>query len=179
MIEICNKNISCCGCSEMDTCTKKKQVQLYKDFFTLYGNYQEKYTSKQFYISAEHPNNIHTEKEVLKALKSADENIEKLELYIAMLQSYKIELVNRYNYLMTTPTKEKILLQRYKKYNGKVFYYIRFYSVDLTIGEETETDTKTYKGTERKQAFSDFENLKKEHTNAIFETDTEKKHWEK
>lgn len=179
MIEICNKNIPCCGCSNADTCTKKKQDQLFKEFFTKYTHYSTDSAEKTFHIWQEHPEKLHTQKEVLKRLNSADQDIEKLENYIAMLQAYKIELVKRYNYLETTPTKQKIKLQRYKKYQGNVFYYIIFYTVDLETGHEEETERRTYKGTERKQALEDFEKLKKENQNFLFEKDIDKKSWER
>lgn len=179
MIEICQKNILCCGCPDMDSCTKQKQEELYKKLFSKYGNYIKEYNTTQFYISCDHPEKMETESDVLKWLHHADQDIEKLELYIARLQAYKMELIKRYNYILTRPTKEKILLQRHKKYQGNVFYYIIFYLVDLETGTEKETNRITYKGTERKQAFTDFDKICKEHKNAIIEKDIEKKNWEK
>ena len=87
--------------------------------------------------------------------------IDKLEKNIAMLKAYKMGLVDRYNYLATSPTREKILLQRVKKYGGKVAYYIIFYSVNLTDGHEVEKDRLTFAGSERRQAFKKFEELAK------------------
>lgn len=179
MLEICQKNIDCCGCPNMDTCNALKQEKLLHDLFDLYGNYHKDMTSKQFYITCEHPEKIETESDIMKWLDHANKDIEKLELYIARLQAYKMELVKRYNYIMTRPTKEKILLQRYKKYRGNVYYYIIFYTVDLETGTEKETDRKTYKGTEKKQALKDFETICKDHKNAIIIKDIDKKSWEK
>jgi hypothetical protein len=42
----------------------------------------------------------------------ADADIQRLEKNIAMLKAYKMGLVDRYNYLATSPTREKILLQQ-------------------------------------------------------------------
>lgn len=90
-----------------------------------------------------------------------------------------MELVKRYNYILTVPTKEKILLKRHKKYRGNVYYYIIFYSVNLETGEETETDRKIYKGSERKKAFEDYNMICIDHVGAICEMDVERNKWEK
>jgi hypothetical protein len=162
----------------MDTCTKKKQAELFKDFFTRYGTYEAETAEKTIHIWQQHPEKLYAQSDVLKYIESANKDIERLELTIAMLQAYKMELVKRYNYLETTPTRQKIKLQRYKKYRGNVFYYIVFYTVDLTTGHEEETQRKTYKGAERKQAFSDFETICKGNPQAIIEKDIEKSRWE-
>lgn len=179
MIEICEKNIPCCGCPNMDSCTKAKQEDLFKEFFTKYSDYSKESAERSIHIWQQHPEKLYTQKDVLYRLNSANQDIERLEKIIAMLQAYKIELVKRYNYLETTPTKQKIKLERYKKYQGNIFYYIIFYTVDLITGHEEETERRTYKGSDRKQAFTDFEKLCKEYKNAIIEKDITKKAWEK
>lgn len=178
MIE-CIKNIECCDCPEMGSCATYAQNKLFKEFFMQYGTYREEYHTQHLYLSAEHPSNIYTLEGVQKYIKRADDNITELQKYIDMMQAYKMELVKRYNYILTVPTKEKILLKRHKQYRGNVYYYIIFISVNLETGEETETDRKTYKGSERKQAFADFEKIAKEHKNAIIQKDIEKSRFEK
>lgn len=177
-MNICEK-IDCSSCHELGNCTKTRQQVLFENLFKQYGSYRKEYTTKTLYLHAEHPEKMHTQDEVTKAFLKADAAIEELETYIAMYKAYKIELAKRYNYLETRPTKEKIKLQRYKKYQGNVFYYIIFYLVDLETGEEIETDRQTYKGTERKQAFTDFDKICKEHKNAVIEKDIDRKSWEK
>ena len=111
-------------------------------------------------------------------MKRAEEDINRLENYILQLKAYEIALTERYNYLETVPKKQKIKLQRYKKYRGNVFYHIIFYEVNLDTNEEIEIKRTTYKGTERKQALIDFESLKTEYKSAIFVKDIEKSKYE-
>lgn len=178
MIDICNKKIPCCGCPDADTCTKERRENLFKELFTKYGSYSESPAERTIHIFENHPSNIYTCDEVVRNMARADADIQRLEKNIAMLKAYKMGLVNRYNYLATSPTREKILLQRVKKYGGKVAYYIIFYSVNLTDGHEVEKDRLTFAGSERRQAFKKFEELAKEHSSAVFEKDVAKKSWE-
>lgn len=179
MISICNKNIECCGCPNMDNCTMSKCSQLMQELFTRY-NYHSKDTAEHtIHIFGIHPEKLHKQSEVLRRIESANQDIERLEKYIAMLTAYRMELVNRYNYLETTPTKTKIKLQRYKKYQGKVYYYIIYYSIDLETGHEEETKRITYAGTERKKAIEEFDKLCKNNPNFIIEKDIAKGKWEK
>lgn len=179
MKEICINNIDCSSCPNMGGCNLLKHEALFQEFFTLYGSYCTEPANKTIHLYQPHPEKIHTIKEIEKRLHEADHDIEKLEKYIVMLQSYKIELVKRYNYIATAPTQKKIKLQRYKKYQGNVFYYVIVYDVDLISGHEQEAERQTFKGTERKQATAVFEQLKAQYTNAMIEIDIDKKSWEK
>ena len=93
-----------------------------------------------------------------------------------MLKAYKIELVDRYNYIVKSTTREKIKLQRIKK--TRVEYHIIFYTVNLVDGHETENKRIKFSGTERAAAIKEFEKLAKEHVNAITEKDISKNPWE-
>lgn len=179
MIDICYKNIDCCGCPNMDTCTKSKSSQLMQDLFTRYSYHSKDTAEHTINIFGIHPEKLHNQTDVLRRIDSTSKDIERLEKYIAMLTVYRMELVKRYNYLETVPTKTKIKLQRYKKYQGKVYYYIIYYSIDLETGHEEETKRTTYAGTERKKAFEEFEKLCKENPTFIIEKDLEKGRWEK
>lgn len=95
------------------------------------------------------------------------------------MQAYKIALTDRINYLLAVPTKGKIKLQRYKKYQGNVYYYIIFYTVNLDDGTETETNRITFKGTERKKALEAFKKLKEERKNTDFVEDIAKPQYER
>ena len=95
------------------------------------------------------------------------------------LKAYRIALTERYNFITTAPTKKKIKLYREKKYGGKVFYFIQFYTVNLVDGYEDLTEAIRYEGKERKKAIEHFEQLKKEKTGVIFEQDIERGRWER
>lgn len=176
MIDICNKKIPCCGCPDADTCTKKKQQDLFKEFFSKYGSYCEDGAERTIHVYQSHPKQLYTEEGITHNMSRADADIERLEYIIAMLKAYKIELVDRYNYIVTSPTREKIKLQRIKK--TKVEYHIIFYTVNLVDGHETEKKRIKFSGTDRAAAIKEFEKLAKEHTNAITEKDISKNPWE-
>jgi len=178
MNEICVKEIDCCGCPEMDACTMKKKDNLINKLFSRYGS-ASKYAEHTIHVWEVSTKEIKTQKEIISRMEHAQKTIEQLENYILMLQAYKIDLANRYNYLEISPKREKIKLERYKKYKGNVFYYLIFSEINLLDGEENETNRETYTGKEKKKACNRFEELKKERKNAIFEKDIEKKSWEK
>lgn len=178
MKEICVKKIPCCGCPEMDTCTLEKSENLLKELFTRYGNYNKEMSDKTIRIYEQHPEKLHTEKDILYYFDKAQKDIEQLERVILQLKAYENALTERYNFIKTAPTKQKIKLYREKRWKDKVYYYILFYSVNLIDNHEELTQTIKYTGKERKRAIEDFEQLQKEKKNVIFEKDIEKRSWE-
>ena len=95
------------------------------------------------------------------------------------LKAYKNALTERYNFIKTAPTKQKIKLYREKRWKDKVYYYILFYSVNLTDGHEELMQSIKYTGKERRKAIEDFEKLQKERTGVIFEKDIKRAKWER
>lgn len=178
MSNICIKKIPCCGCANMYTCTFEKSENLLKELFTRYGNYTKEMSDKTIRIYEQHPENLHTEKEILYYFDKAQKDIEQLEKAILQLKAYENALTERYNFIKTAPTKQKIKLYREKRYQGKVYYFILFYSVNLTDGHEELIQSIKYTGKERRKAIEDFEQLRKEKKDAIFEKDIEKRYWE-
>ena len=178
MKTICNNNEDCNRCSNMGACNAIKYQDLINEFFRLYGSCSTQEANKTIHIWHPHPETIHKSSEIAERMKRAEEDINRLENYILQLKAYEIALTERYNYLETVPKKQKIKLQRYKKYRGNVFYHIIFYEVNLDTNEEIEIKRTTYKGTERKQALIDFESLKTEYKSAIFVKDIEKSKYE-
>ena len=79
----------------------------------------------------------------------------------------------------SAPTKQKIKLYREKRWKDKVYYYILFYSVNLTDGHEELMQSIKYTGKERRKAIEDFEKLQKERTGVIFEKDIKRAKWER
>lgn len=176
MTKECKTN--CCRCPERDTCENMHE-RLINELFTIYGQPRKETSDKVIRIYEQHPEHLHTERDILNSFTHVRENMERLEEIMLELKAYQIELTNRYNYIKTAPIKQKIKLQREKRYQEKVYYYIQFYDVNLTDGHEELTHSIKYTGKERKQAIEHFEQLKKEKKNTIFEKDIEKKSWER
>lgn len=151
MISFCTKKIPCCGCPDMDTCTLEKSESLLKELFTRYGNYNKEMSDKVIRIYEQHPEKLHTEKDILHYFDRAHKDIEQLERAILQLKAYENALTERYNFIKTAPTKQKIKLYREKRYQDKVYYFILFYSVNLIDGHEELTQSIKYTGKERKK----------------------------
>ena len=179
MISFCTKKISCCGCPNTDTCTLEKSESLLKELFTRYGNYNKEMSDKVIRIYEQHPEKLYTEKDILHYFDRAQKDIEQLERLILQLKAYENALTERYNFIKTAPTKQKIKLYREKRYQDKVYYFILFYSINLIDGHEELTQSIKYTGKERKKAIEDFKQLQKEKKNVIFEKDIEKRYWER
>lgn len=107
MKEICVKKIACCGCPNMDTCTLEKSENLLKELFTRYGSYTKEMSEKTIRIYEQHPEKLHTEKDVLQYFDKAQKDIEQLERVILQLKAYENALTERYNFIKTAPTKQK------------------------------------------------------------------------
>lgn len=84
------------------------------------------------------------------------------EHLITQLREYRQDLAKRYNDLATMPSKQSIELQRYVNYDGKVFYFIRHYTV-YADGTKYETETKNFTGKDRHEAIKLFAELQKQH----------------
>lgn len=108
-----------------------------------------------------------------------ERTLEELEELMDELKTYRVALAERYNYIATAPTRQKIRLQRYNR--ECVTYTIHFYTVFLTDGHEEEDYKKCrhYTGKDRREAIKDFGLLKSQYPNAIFEKDIERKSWER
>lgn len=166
MLEEKCKKLKCAECPKVDTCTKKH----FKNIFTKYGYYTTNLaeTGARFYL--QHPEELHKKEDVLHYLQKIDGYKKELEELKKQLDAYAAEMTERYNFLLLSPTKEKIVLQRKKDtWKNLVYYFIVFYSVNLNDGHETETERIKFKGTERKQAFQKFKELQNANKNAIFE----------
>lgn len=172
----CEKN--CCRCPERDTCADKNKHLLDK-LFTRYGYVAKDTSDQKIYIYERHPETLHTEKDILNSFKHVEKELESLEEAMEELKAYRIALAERYNYITTAPTKQKIKLYRERRYKEKVFYFIQFYTVNLLDGHEELTETIRYEGKERKKAIEHFEQLKKEKMGVIFEQDIERGRWER
>lgn len=87
--------------------------------------------------------------------------IARCQKLIEDMSEYRQALAARYNALATMPSKPRIRLERYVKYDGHKIYYIRRYT-DYTDGTSVETQTETFAGQERRAALARFAELKKQ-----------------
>lgn len=108
----------------------------------------------------------------------AAQMIARCKKLIEDMSEYRQALAARYNALATMPSTPRIRLERYVKYDGHKFYYIRHYT-DYADGTSVETQTETFTGQERRAALARFNALKKEFPGIAAEMDIDKKSWEK
>lgn len=162
--------INCCRCHKFGTCEHSQEI-LFKKLFYRFGSYQKEMSDKTIRLYEQHPENLHTKKDILHYFNRVSCDLEQLEECILELKAYQIALTQRYNYIETAPIKKKIKIKRDQRYREKVFYYILFYNVNLSDEYEELTNFVKYPGKERKQALLYFEQLKKENPDCIFECD--------
>ena len=65
-------------------------------------------SDKTIRIYEQHPEKLHTEKDILHYFDKAQKDIEQLERVILQLKAYENALTERYNFIKTAPTKQKI-----------------------------------------------------------------------
>lgn len=94
------------------------------------------------------------------------------------LVEYRQDLAARYNALATMPSKDSVVIQRYRKCNGTTVYYIRYFT-EYEDGTRVETATETFPGRERHAALKRFAQLQKERPGIEYVMDIEKKSWER
>lgn len=112
--------------------------------------------------------------------ESTRRTIEQLESTIQALQIYRLSLFERYNLLSTSPKQLLIKLKREKSYSeSKVYYFLIEIEKNLTTGNEVITKTTKYSGSNRKQAFEDYESYIKSHPGITAIKETEKGKWER
>ena len=94
------------------------------------------------------------------------------------MSEYRQALAARYSQLATMPSMPRIRLERYVKYDGHKFYYLRHFT-DYADGTRVETETETFPGKERRAALARFSDLKKQYPGIVADMDIDKKSWEK
>lgn len=97
---------------------------------------------------------------------------------ITQFTEYRQDLAARYNALATMPSKDSVVIQRYRKRNGTTVYYIRYFT-EYEDGTKVETATEIFPGKERHTALKRFAQLQKERPGLEYITDIEKKPWER
>lgn len=127
-----------------------------------------------------HPEDIDEIKRIEHYDESAARAIEDMQKAIEKLQTYRIALCERYNFITTAPKQKVIKLQRERSYSDKrVYYYIAEYEKNMLDDKETLIKSTKYQGKDRKKAFEDFDKIILKNPDAIVIKDTEKKYWER
>lgn len=149
----------------------------YKEFF---GGWhcRDGYANHTLYVNCYRPDKLSTVAEILQNNERASRTIAELESYITALREYQQELSKRAAQLETMGYKLLLKLERYKRYQGGVEYYITLIKT-LDDGTQITELSETYTGKERRQAIARFEALKKERPGIEAVKDIEKESWER
>lgn len=149
----------------------------YKEFF---GGWhcRDGYANHTLYVNCYRPDKLSTVAEILQNNERASRTIAELESYITALREYQQELAKRAAQLETMGYKLSLTLERYKRYQGGVEYYITL-TKTLDDGTQVKELSETYTGKERRQAIARFEALKKQRPGLEAIKDIEKKAWER
>ena len=149
----------------------------YKEFF---GGWhcRDGYANHTLYVNCYRPDKLSTVAEILQSNERASRTIAELESYITALREYQQELSKRAAQLETMGYKLLLKLERYKRYQGGVEYYITLIKT-LDDGTQITELSETYTGKERRQAIARFEALKKQRPGIEAVKDIEKESWER
>ena len=146
----------------------------------LFGDWycRDGYAHHTLYVNCYRPDKLSTVAEILQNNERASRTIAELEGYITALREYQQELSKRAAQLETMGYKLLLTLERYKRYQGGVEYYI---TLTKTLDDETQIKelSETYTGKERRQAIARFEALKKQRPGIEAVKDIEKESWER
>lgn len=138
------------------------------------GFYQE-----NIWINFQLPDTIYELKYIQQRDRFAEQDIKRLEALLSNLKEYRQDLARRYSELASMPYTYKLYLVREKSWSTKkVSYTVRLARV-LPDGKEIDEQKEVFSGSERKQAFELFADLKKARPGIETVQDTNKKQWEK
>ena len=146
----------------------------------LFGGWRcrDGYANHTLYVNCYRPDKLSTVAEILQNNERASRTIAELESYITALREYQQELTKRAAQIETMGYKLLLKLERYKRYQGGVEYYITLIKT-LDDGTQITELSETYTGKERRHAIARFEALKKERPGIEAIKDIEKKAWER
>ena len=146
----------------------------------LFGGWhcRDGYANHTLYVNCYRPDKLSTVAEILQNNERASRTIAELESYITALREYQQELAKRAAQLETMGYKLLLTLERYKRYQGGVEYYITL-TKTLDDGTQVKELSETYTGKERRQAIARFEVLKKQRPGIEAVKDIEKESWER
>jgi len=155
------------------------QENILDSYFRKYGSPTE-FAEHTLHLYSHRASGLHTEADILREMKRADDFIKDMQHYIECLKAHQAELVQQYNFIATSPTKNKIRLERRKNsWTNKVNYHIIYFTVNLNDYSETESGRESFEGKDRKKALDRFAELEAAHPDYILEKDIEKARWER
>ena len=126
------------------------------------------------------PERLHTMRELTYHGAQAARYAAEFKAMIETMEAYQSLIYDRVQALTQAQYHMEIHLNRHKRYDNKVHYYLEVKKVYDTPGIEPETiERTTYPGTERRQALKDFAAYQKSHPGIIAVKDIEKGKWER
>lgn len=149
----------------------------YTDLFQRYGS-PSKEAEIRIWYHLQRPEALDTFDRIKHYDSQAAQIVAQCKKLIEDMSEYRQDLAARYNQLATMPSTPRIRLERYVKYDGHKFYYLRHFR-DFSDGTSVETETETFPGKERRAALARFAELKKQYPGIAAEMDIDKKSWEK
>lgn len=149
----------------------------YSALFERYGSPSEE-AEIRFYGYLTRPDKLDTFKRIRYNDDSAARMIADCKHLIAQLTAYRQDLAKRYNELATMPSRDRVLLERYPNYGGKIVYYVRMFT-DYEDGTTVNTSSERFEGRDRRKAFARFEEIQKQRPGIEATKDIEKRSWEK
>ena len=118
----------------------------------------------------------------LKRLRDMDDMtaraIERLQNELTALQAYRLDLMDRAQYLATASYTVSVELHRHKLYCGGVEYKLQIVRT-YEDGTRHEDNRTIYTGKDRHKAISDYKSACKSHPGAETVLDIEKGRWER
>lgn len=149
----------------------------YSPLFERYGSPCREAEIKQYgYLTR--PDKLDTFGRIRRMDDHAARLIAECETLITQLTAYRQDLVTRYNELATMTSRDRVLLERYPRYDGKIVYYVRMFT-DYEDGTTVNTSSERFEGRDRRKAFARFEEIRKQRPGIEAIKDIEKRSWEK
>lgn len=149
----------------------------YSALFERYGSPSEE-AEIRLYGYLTRPDKLDTFKRIRDNDDSAARMIADCKRLVTQLTAYRQDLVTRYNELATMASRDRVLLERYPNYGGKIVYYVRMFT-DYEDGTTVNTSSERFEGRDRRKAFARFEEIRKQRPGIEAIKDIEKRSWEK
>lgn len=149
----------------------------YNELFMRYGG-PSKEAEIKIWAHLIKPENIDELRRIAYYDKTAARLIAECQQTIDNMKEYRQALAARYSQFATMAYTLRLEIERQKRYDNKVYYYIRLIKA-YEDGSEIKEIDEVYHGTERTAALNRFEQLKKERPGITATKDIAKRQWEK
>ena len=141
-------------------------------------DYQRGEYTKNLHIYCSDPSNV-TNMDRLRVLgEMTTREIEHLQNELSALQAYRLDLMDRAQYLSTASYTVSVELHRHKRYCGGVEYNLQIVHT-YEDGTRHEDSLTRYTGKERHKAIAEYKAACKSHPGAETVLDIEKGRWER